>query len=248
MTALVVNVLGAQPSAQTAAPGITMRLRIEELGGGRVHAAVLRCQTCINPRGRRYTKDEQSRLYELFGEPSQWDRTLAPVTWAQSSLVVPSFERRIDVDLPLACTYDLEVASAKYFHAIRDGDVPLVVLFSGTIFARSAAQVAEASAALSIEPVPWSLEASYRMPADVWRAAMDQFFPGGGWIRLQRETIDRLQAFRGRHVVVTWDEAIDLLFCEAGQAGTAGRASTAGEAGRAGAAGRDAVSLAGERA
>jgi hypothetical protein len=30
-------------------------------------------------------------------------------------------------------------------------------------------------------------------------------------VRLQRDTIDRLQEFRGRHAVVTWDEAIDLL-------------------------------------
>jgi hypothetical protein len=40
---------------------------------------------------------------------------------------------------------------------------------------------------------------------------MDQFFPGGGWLMLRRDTIDRLQAFRGRHAVVTWDEAIELL-------------------------------------
>jgi hypothetical protein len=49
------------------------------------------------------------------------------------------------------------------------------------------------------------------MPARVWQTTMDQFFPGGGWIRLQRETIDRLQAFRGRHAVLSWDAAIDRL-------------------------------------
>ena len=40
---------------------------------------------------------------------------------------------------------------------------------------------------------------------------MEQFFPGGGWIRLQRDTIDRLQEFRGRQAQVTWDEAIAVL-------------------------------------
>jgi hypothetical protein len=204
MTKLAVDVLGAQPSPRTAAPGITLRLRIEELTGHRVHAIALRCQTRIEPRGRRYTKDEQARLYELFGAVSQWDRTLQAVTWAHSSVVVPSFDRRTDIDMPVACTYDLEVASAKYLHAIRDGDVPLVLLFSGSIF-----NVNENG--LCVEPVPWDLEVSYRMPAATWQAAMDQFFPGGGWVRLQRETIDRLQAFRGRHAVVTWDEAIALL-------------------------------------
>ena len=164
MTALAVTVLDASPSAQTAAPAITFRLRIEDLGEGRVHALALRCQTRIEPRGRRYTKDEQARLYELFGDASQWDRSLNGVTWAQTSLVVPSFERRIDVDLPVACTYDLEIASAKYLHAIRDGDVPLAFLFSGTIF-----KTHEASR-LTIEPVPWDLGASFRMRAPVWHA------------------------------------------------------------------------------
>jgi hypothetical protein len=204
MTRLTVGVIGAGPSPHTAAPGITLRLRIEELAGGRVHAIALRCQTRIEPRGRRYTVDEQNRLYELFGHVSQWHRTLQSVTWAHSSIVVPSFERRIDVDLPIPCTYDLQVASAKYFHAIRSGDIALALMFSGTIFNAI-------DNALCAEPVPWDLEASYHMPAQVWRDAMDRFFPGGGWLRLTQETIDRLQAFRGRHAVVTWDEAIDLL-------------------------------------
>lgn len=204
MRTLAVTIVDARPSAQTAAPAITFRLRIENVSEARVQAIALRCQVRIEPRGRRYTMDEQQRLYELFGDVSQWDRTLRSVTWTHTTLVVPSFERHIEVDLQVACTYDLEVASAKYLHAIRGGDVPLLFLFSGTVFGAG-------QPGLSIEPVPWDLDASYRMPAQVWQSAMDQFFPGGGWIRLHRETIDRLQAFRGRHAVVTWDEAIDLL-------------------------------------
>jgi uncharacterized protein DUF6084 len=204
MTRLTIAIVDAQPSRQTAAPGVTFRLRVEDLSGGRVHAAVLRCQTRIEPRGRRYTSQEQSRLYELFGDISQWARTLNSLTWAHSSLAVPTFERQIEIDLPVACTYDLEVASAKYLHAIRDGDVPLVFLFSGTVFRVN-------DGGFCAEPVPWDLEAPFRMPAQVWQSTMDQFFPGGGWLRLRRETIDRLQAFRGRHAVVTWDEAIELL-------------------------------------
>ena len=97
------------------------------------------------------------------------------------------------------------MASAKYLHAIRDGDVSLAFLFTGTIFK------AQDSSGLTIEPVSWDLGASFRMSAQLWQATMDQFFPGGGWLRLRRETIDRLQAFRGRQAVVTWDEAIAQL-------------------------------------
>jgi hypothetical protein len=205
---LTATILGAHPSAQTAAPGVTFRLRIEDSSERPVHAIVLRCQTRIEPRGRRYSKEEQARLYELFGDVSQWDRTLRGVTWAHSTVAVPSFERRIDCDLPIACTYDLEVASAKYLHAIRDGEVPLVFLFSGTVFS-------VAGGSLCMEPVSWDVEASFRMPASIWQSAMDQFFPGGGWLRLRRETIDRLQAFRGRQALMTWDHTIDRLLAAA---------------------------------
>jgi hypothetical protein len=205
MTLLAVTVLDARPSPQAAAPGVTFRLRLELLSEAPVHAIALRCHVRIEPRSRRHTRDEQERLYELFGDASQWDRTLQAVTWAQSTILVPSFDHHVDVDVPVACTYDLEVASAKYLHAIRDGDVPLRFFFSGTIFRGS-----------QIEPVPWDVDASFRMPAAVWRAAMDQFFPGGGWIRLSRDTIDRLQVFRGNQAVVGWDEAIERLLGTAG--------------------------------
>jgi len=205
MSTLAITVLGAAPSAQTAAPAIVFRLRIENISSCRIHALGLRCHVQIDPRSRKHSPDEQTRLYELFGDSRQWDRALQPVTWAHASTVVPSFDRQIEIDLPVACTYDLEVASAKYLHAIRTGDVPLTFAFSGTSFS-----ITDRST-LTIQPVSWDVEASYRLPATVWRAAMDQFFPGGGWLRLQRETIDRLQAFRGQQAVLSWDDAIGLL-------------------------------------
>jgi len=209
MTVLAITILEARPAPQTGAPAISFRLRIEDIApGGAIHAMLLRSQIRIEPRRRPYTPEEKARLYELFGEPSQWDRTLQSVTWTHAPAMVPSFERRTEIDLMVPVTYDLEVASAKYFHAVRDGNIPLTFLFSGSIFKPPA---------LSVEPIPWDLEATFRMPSAVWRATMDRFFPGGGWVRLQRETLDRLQAFRGRQAVVTWDEAIDQLLQAASQ-------------------------------
>jgi hypothetical protein len=211
MTLLTCKVLDARPASQAAAPAIVFRLRIETLDGGRIHALALRCQTRIEPRGRRYGTDEQALLYELFGEPSMWDRSLRGVTWAHSAAIVPAFDRSTEIDLVVPCTYDLEVAGAKYLNAIREGEVPLAFLFSGTIFREAGDSGDPGRSNLAIEPVPWSVEATFRMPATVWRGAMDQFFPGGGWLRLRRETIDRLQAFRGRQALLSWDEAIARL-------------------------------------
>jgi len=203
---LAFTMLAARPSAQTASPSITFRLRIEDLSGEPIHALALRCQARIEPRGRRYTHEEQARLYELFGDASQWGRTLQPLTWSQVAVLVPAFANRIDIDVPVPCTYDLEVASAKYLHGLRDGDVPLAFVFSGTAF-RTAAD----GPGFAIDPVPWDREAPFRLPAAVWHATMDQFFPGGGWMRVRRDTLDRLQAFRGQHALVSWDDAIDRL-------------------------------------
>jgi len=204
MTTLAITIVDARPSSQTAAPGITFRLRIENLSETRVHAMVLRCQVRIEPRRRRYSIREQTRLYELFGDATQWERALRGVAWTNVALAVPSFERQIDMELSVDCTYDLEVAVGKYLHAIRDGDVPLLFLFGGTIFSSGP------SGSMSIAPLR-NLDEMFRMPAHVWHSAMDQFFPGSGWVRLQRETIDRLQAFRGREAVVSWDDAIERL-------------------------------------
>ena len=205
MSTLAVTVIGARPSAQTAAPAIVFQLRLENISSRRIYALGLRCHIQIEPRGRRHSPEEQARLYELFGDARQWDRTLHPVTWAQASTMVPTFDSQIDIDLPVPCTYDLEVGSAKYLHAIRTGYITLGFAFSGTAFSLTD------RSSLTVQPVSWDVETSFRMPATVWRATMDQFFPGGGWLRLQSDTIDRLQAFRGQQAMLSWDDAIGLL-------------------------------------
>jgi hypothetical protein len=207
-----VSVVDARPAPHAASPAIVFRLRIDELSGAPIHALALRCQVRIDPQRRRYTGDEQARLYELFGDVPQWKRTLRSVTWANVVALAPAFSRSIELDLAVPCTYDLEVASAKYLHAVREGGVPLLFLFSGTLFAAS-------GHALAVEPVSWDTEASYVMPAEVWRAAIDQFFPGGGWLRVGAETLDRLQAFRAQRAAVGWDEALDALLQQAGTGG-----------------------------
>jgi hypothetical protein len=168
----------------------------------------LRCQVQIEPRQRRYSPAEQARLLELFGEPPRWGETLKTVLWTQTSAMVPGFRSQTAVDLPLVCTYDFEVAAAKYFHALDEGDVPLRFLFSGTVFVQG-------EVGLSVEPVPWHKEAAYRLPVRVWRDLMDRYYPGSAWIRLRRESFDALHRFKGERALPTWDEAIDALLREA---------------------------------
>ena len=210
MTRLRFEVTGCQPAAQTAAPAVIFRVRITNDTPEPIHAMVLRCQVQIEPRAHDYTPDEQARLYELFGEPSQWKRNLHSVLWAQTAVAVPAFRESIDVDVAMPCTYDLEVAAAKYLHAIRDGEIGLVFLFTGTVFQAR-------DGAFSVEPVPWSSEAAWRMTAATWHDAMDRLFPGGAWIRVDRDTLDALRAYKGRRALVSWDAVANDLLARASE-------------------------------
>ena len=47
---------------------------------------------------------------------------------------VPGFSGETRFSLEVPCTYDLEVAAAKYFYAVPDGEVPLTFHFNGNVF------------------------------------------------------------------------------------------------------------------
>ena len=62
------------------------------------------------------------------------------------------------MDLPVPCTYDFNVAATKYFYALEEGDIPLLFLFSGTIF------YAADDGALQVAQISWDKEAPFRLP------------------------------------------------------------------------------------
>jgi hypothetical protein len=211
MTELVFECLGARAEPYVAAPTLLFRLRLAETTGARIHAIALRCQLRIEPQRRRYSDGEAGNLSDLFGEPQRWGDTLKPLQFATVPLMVPGFTGSAEVDLPVACSYDTEVAATRYFHALEGGEIPLLLLFSGTVFVRGAS-------GLSVEQVPWHKEASYRLPVAVWRELMDMYFPNSTWIRIRRETFDALQRFKSRQTLPTWDHALEALLKQAGEA------------------------------
>jgi Family of unknown function (DUF6084) len=117
---------------------------------------------------------------------------------------VRGFTGDIDFDLPMPCTYDFEVAATKYLHSLGDGDVPLVLRFSGTVFTRG-------DTGFGVEQVPWHLEAAHRLPVRVWRDLLDAYFPGGGWIRVDRDTLDALSRYRSERGLTSWEQALGEL-------------------------------------
>ena len=134
-------------------PTLVFRLRIAETTGERVHAIALRCQLRIEPQKRRYTASRGRaaqrpvRRHRRAG-PTRSSRCSSPTVAA----MVPSFTGGVEVDLPVPCTYDLEIAATSYFHALQEGEIPLLLLFSGTIFTRG-------ETGFSVAQVPWHKEA-----------------------------------------------------------------------------------------
>ena len=122
----------ARPEPYAAGPSVQLDLGIS--ADVPVHTVALRTQIRIEPRRRRYTADEADRLSDLFGEPARWGETLHPLQLATVATMVPGFTGSTTVPLLVPLTYDLDIAATKYLHGLDGGDVPLLLLFSGTVF------------------------------------------------------------------------------------------------------------------
>jgi len=212
MPDLSFQVEDAQPVRIAASPLLALRLRISNTRPEEaIHAILLRSQVQIEATRRRYSAGDQAALVDLFGEPERWGQSLRGLLWTHTSVIVPSFTGTTLVELQLPCTYDLNVASAKYFSALEEGEVPLCLLFSGTIFYRAA------DAALQVAQIPWDKEASYRLPVRVWQEVMDLYFPNSAWLSLRKDVFERLVEYKSRNGLPTWEHAIDNLLQHASE-------------------------------
>ena len=204
MAELAFDCLGARPDKFALAPSMSLSLKISETTGQRIDAIALRCQIRIEPARRRYTPAEAERLNDLFGDTQRWADTLKPMQLTTVSTMVPGFTGSIEIDLPIQLSYDLEIGSTRYFAGLDGGEVPLLLLFSGTVFGA-------ADGKLMVQQVPWSKEAQYRLPLITWREAIDAHFPNTAWIKMSRSTLDDLLRFKNREALPTWDATLSAL-------------------------------------
>jgi hypothetical protein len=202
--------LGAQPELNAAAPTVAIRLRIRETTGIPIHALALRTQIRIEPLRRRYDDSEAAALGDLFGDRSRWGDTLKPLQLAFVNQVVPSFRDKTEIEVLLPASYDFDVAANKYLYAVDEGEIPLLLLFSGTIFTAG-------ERGFAVAPVPWDRETRFRLPVRVWKQAMQLHFPGTAWLRLDEHTFDALYRYRVEQALVSWDEAVERLLKAAQQ-------------------------------
>ena len=200
------GVVDAEVLPFAAAPTMLFKLHIQNaVEAEQIHSIMLRAQIRIEARRRHYNTEAEARLLELFGEPHRWGETLRSLLWTHATAIVPRFAGSTVAELPVACTYDFEVAAAKYFYALEDGEAPLLFLFSGTVFYTGD------EGRLQIAQIPWEKEAHFRLPIGLWKDMMERYFPNSAWLRVRKDVFDRLYAYKARRVLPTWEDTLEQL-------------------------------------
>ena len=206
MPDLSFQVEGAEVVPFAASPLLSFKLRITNADAAeQIHTVALRCQIQIEATKRRYTAEEKGSLRDLFGEPERWGQTLRAMLWTHATAVVTPFEGSTLVDLQAPCTFDFNVAATKYFAGLESGEVPLNLMFSGTVFYEGGERGLQAA------QIPWDREAQFRLPVGVWQSMMEHYYPNGAWLRLRRDVFDRLYRYKMRRGIPTWEQTIESL-------------------------------------
>jgi hypothetical protein len=206
MPELSFQIEGVEVVPHTVSPLLAFKLRISNSDPDEtIHTVALRCQIQLEVARRKYTLDDQARLRDLFDEPSRWGQTLKTLLWTHASIVVSSFKGTTVADVPVPCTFDFNVAATKYFDGLADGEVPICMQFSGTVF------YAKAEGGLQVAPISWDKEARFKLPVKIWREMMATYYPNSAWLCLQRDAFDRLYQYKVLHGIPTWEEVLERI-------------------------------------
>lgn len=200
------TVQGAEPQPFAAAPLLIFKLGLSNTDVGEpIQTVALRCQLQLEVTHRRYSASEQERLLDLFGEPARWGQTLRTMLWTHTSVVVTPFTESTVVEMPVPCTFDFNIAATKYFAALEDGEVPVCLQFSGTVF------YANPNGGLQVAQIPWDKETRYRLPVKIWQEMMDIYYPNSAWLCLRRDIFERLHQYKMQQGLPTWERTLETL-------------------------------------
>jgi hypothetical protein len=206
MPDLTITLEGAEAVPFAAAPTLAFKLRVTNADPAEViHTVVLRCQIQIEVTRRRYTALEQMRLRDLFGEPERWGQTLRNLLWTNTSTVIPPFTGTADIDLQVPCTFDFSVATTKYFDGLAAGDIPISVMFSGSVFH------ADSNGDLQVAPISWDKQARFRLPLQTWKDMMNVWYPNSAWLCLRTDVFQDLHRFKVERGIPTWEQTFETL-------------------------------------
>jgi hypothetical protein len=206
MPDLTITVENAEVVPYAASPMLALNLRVRNADPAEtIHTVVLRSQIQLEVTRRRYSPLEQDQLRDLFGEPERWGRTLRNLLWVNTSSVIPQFTGATTLNLQIPCTFDFTVATTKYFNGLTGGEIPICLMFSGTVF------YADSSGALSVAPISWEKETRFRLPLALWKDMMNLYYPNSAWLCLRRDVFERLHQLKVERGIPTWEGTIETM-------------------------------------
>lgn len=196
------EIVSVEPVARSVEPTLGFHGRITDASMRPIYTIALTAIVMIEPGKRSYADGEREKLLELFGTPERWAATTGGFRWANTQTMVHGFTGEGEFGLKVPVSYDMEIASSKYFGAIEDGDVPLRFHFNGSIFyERGDGQV-------QIAPVAWDRSERFLMPIDAWHRLSAEHHPNRGWIPLHTETVTRLEQLKAAMGAPTFDDCL----------------------------------------
>ena len=183
---------------------ITFKVRATDAEKLPIHSIALRVQVQIEPPRRRYTPEEQENLRGAVRRA----RTLEQIR-ASAAVDEPQRQRSgLRRQHRNRRAGPLHLRLQRGDHEVhlwpRAGEIPITLLFSGTVFhaGRMGLQVAQ---------IPWDRDASYRLPVQLWKEMMDFYYPNTAWLCLHREVFDKLYKFKAQHGIPTWEQALERI-------------------------------------
>jgi hypothetical protein len=205
-------VLGVRAVRHAVAPMLALDLEVREPTGRRVYMIALRIQLMIEPARRRYDEATRERLAELFGPPERWALSARSLVWSHLDVLVPEFTGQTTVAVPLACSYDLELAAAKYLYALPDGEAPCALHFNGTIYYQ------DGDGRLQMVLVPWNTSIDFPLPVSVWRETVEHYYPNTTWVAVRAATHEALRREKLARGLASFDACLQALLAERGRA------------------------------
>ncbi len=206
MPDLAITVEKVEVVPYAASPTLAFKLRVANADPAEnIHTVALRCQIQIEAARRRYSAQDQAELRDLFGEPERWGQTLKNMLWINTSVVIPRFTGVTTVDLHVPCSFDFNIATTKYFNSLAEGEIPVCLMFSGTVF------YADPAGVLQVAPISWDKETRFRAPVQVWKDMMDMYYPNTAWLCLRRDVFEELQSFKVERGIPTWEQALEAM-------------------------------------
>jgi hypothetical protein len=205
MAELAFRVLSASTVPHALTPQLALTLVIENRPDEQeIHSVLLRCQVQIAAAERRYGIAEEEGLLDLFGAPTRFAQTMRNLLWTHSHVLVPPFRGATTVELPLLCSYDFNLAATKLLYALGDGEVPLMLLFGGTVFYQGAC-------GLQVAQIASTCEARFALPVHIWQKTMAHYYPDWAPLSLRKDVFDRLYRYKQRLALRTFEEVVERL-------------------------------------